>query len=74
MGGRPRSHRFSRPRQLGERSRAAKPEKEKVNYARENAAAVFSGVVTEVVVSPQLLTYEAKFRVRESWKGVDSEG
>jgi hypothetical protein len=52
---------------------AGKSEKYQVNYARKRADAVFSGVVTEIVINEKSHTYEAKFRVREWWKGVDSE-
>ena len=50
-----------------------KSEKYQVNYARKHADAVFSGLVTEIIIDEKSHTYEAKFRVRESWKGVDLE-
>jgi hypothetical protein len=52
---------------------AGKSEKYQVNYARKHADAVFSGVVTEIVIDEKSHTYEAKFRVRALWKGVDSK-
>jgi hypothetical protein len=50
-----------------------KSEKSQVKYAREHSDVVFSGVVTDIIVDEKAHMYEAKFKVREAWKGIKSE-
>src|SRR5688572_20914346 len=49
-----------------------KSEKDQVIEARKFAEVVFSGIVTEVIVDEQAHTFEARLKVRESWKGVEA--
>jgi hypothetical protein len=50
-----------------------KSEKQQVKEAREYSEVVFSGTVTEIIVDEKAHTFEARFKVLESWKGVESE-
>lgn len=50
-----------------------KSEKSQVKEARKYSDVVFSGVVTEIIVDEKAHTFEARFKVLESWKGVETE-
>ena len=50
-----------------------RPMKEQVDSARQESEAIFSGVVTRIVFNKATKTYETKFKVYRSWKGVDTE-
>ncbi|HKO61498.1 MAG TPA: hypothetical protein VJV03_10090 [Pyrinomonadaceae bacterium] len=50
----------------------AKSEKDQVKEARKYSQVVFSGRVTEIIVDEKALTFEARFQVLESWKGVET--
>ena len=50
-----------------------KSEKTQVNEARKYSDVVFSGIVTEIIVDEKAQTYEARFKVLESWKGIEAE-
>lgn len=50
-----------------------KSEKNQVREARKYADVVFSGIVTEIIVDEKARTFEARFKVLESWKGVEAK-
>jgi hypothetical protein len=50
-----------------------KSEKEQVKEERKYSEVVFSGIVTEIIVDEKAHTFEARFKVLESWKGVERE-
>src|SRR5215207_5294168 len=50
-----------------------KSEKDQVREARKYSDVVFSGIVTEIIVDEKAHTFEARFKVLESWKGVETE-
>ena len=51
----------------------AKSEKDQVKEARKYSDVVFVGMVTEIIVDEKARTFEARFKVLESWKGVETE-
>ena len=50
-----------------------KSEKDQVKEARKYSDVVFSGIVTELIVDEKARTFEARLKVLESWKGVETE-